>query len=417
LENVESAGVEIPTSGGLRVNFYTGTRATEPLQGLRAGDRVEALVKARPPRNYLDPGAFDVHGFLARQKIDAVGSLRSGELLQVIDRPSPTLQQRLARARGNLLARVDFLFADQPERAAVLRAMLLGDRSFVDSDVVLAFQKTAAYHVLVVAGLHVGALVVFLYWLGRRLRLPPITIALVTLATLAAYVGVVQDRPPILRAALIAAFYLCARPLFRRVELLNTISLAALAILLWKPSSLTDSSFQLSFLAAGVIAALALPWMERSSAPYRAGLRHLGDVTRDGAYPPKVTQFRIDMRAMSNWLSTRLPQRIASRANDLLSVPVIVGLRLWDIVLLSVVIQWGMLPLLAQDFHRVSLAGPLSNIPAVLLTAIIVPLGFAALLASFVWARLALLLAKALGLCAALLLSTVTWFGHWPRLS
>ena len=417
LENVESAGVEIPTSGGLRVNFYSGPRAPEPLQGLRAGDRVEALVKARPPRNYLDPGAFDVHGFLARQKIDAVGSLRSGELMQVIDRPSPTLQQRLARARGNLLARVDSLFADQPERAAVLRAMLLGDRSFVDSDVVLAFQKTAAYHVLVVAGLHVGALVVFLYWLGRRLRLPPITISLMTLATLAAYVGIVQDRPPILRAALIAAFCLCARPLFRRVELLNTISLAALAILLWKPSSLTDSSFQLSFLAAGVIAALALPWMERSSAPYRAGLRHLGDVTRDGAHPPKVTQFRIDMRAMSNWLSARLPQRIGSRANDLLSAPVIVGLRLWDIVLLSVVIQWGMLPLLAQDFHRVSLAGPLSNVPAVLLTAIIVPLGFAALLASFVWARLAMLLAKALGLCAALLLSTVTWFGRWPRLS
>ncbi|HXN71119.1 MAG TPA: DNA internalization-related competence protein ComEC/Rec2 [Candidatus Acidoferrales bacterium] len=417
LESVEAEGVVLTTSGGLRVNFYSGPRATQPPQGLRAGDRVEALLKARPPRNYLDPGAFDVHGFLARQKIDVVGSLRSGELLQVIDRPSPTVQQRLARARGTLLARVDSLFADQPERAAVLRAMLLGDRSFVDSDVVLAFQKTAAYHVLVVAGLHVGALVVFLYWIGRRFRLPSIAIGFMTLAALAAYVGIVQDRPPILRAALIAAFYLCARPLFRRVDLLNTISLAALAILLWKPSSLTDSSFQLSFLAAGVIAALALPWMERTSAPYRAGLRHLGDVTRDGAHPPRVTQFRIDMRAMANWLSSHLPRQLASRTNELLSAPVIVGLRLWDIVLLSFVIQWGMLPLLAQDFHRVSLAGPLSNIPAVLLTVIIVPLGFVALLASFVWTRLALLLAKGLSLCAGLLLSTVEWFGHWPRLS
>ncbi|HEX2776216.1 MAG TPA: ComEC/Rec2 family competence protein, partial [Candidatus Acidoferrales bacterium] len=378
---------------------------------------MEALLRARPPRNYLDPGAFDVHGFLARQKIDVVGSLRSGELLQVIDRPPPTVQQRLARARGNLLARVDSLFADQPERAAVLRAMLLGDRSFVDSDVVLAFQKTAAYHVLVVAGLHVGALVVFLYWLGRRLRLPSIATAFMTLAALAAYVGIVQDRPPILRAALIAAFYLCARPLFRRVELLNTISLAAVAILLWKPSSLSDSSFQLSFLAAGVIAALALPWIERTSAPYRTGLRHLGDVARDGAHPPKVAQFRIDMRSMGSWLSPRLPRRMASRANEILSVPVIVGLRLWDIVLLSFVIQWGMLPLLAEDFHRVSLAGPMSNIPAVLLTAIIVPLGFVALLASLVWAKFALLLAKALGFCTGLLLSSVGWFGHWPRLS
>ena len=59
--------------------------------------------------------------------------------------------------------------------------------------------------------------------------------------------------------------------------------------------------------------------------------------------------------------------------------PIRTGLRLWDIVLLSVAIQIGMLPLLAQDFHRVSLVGPLSNIPAVLLTGLIVPFGFLAL--------------------------------------
>jgi competence protein ComEC len=52
-----------------------------------------------------------------------------------------------------------------------------------------------------------------------------------------------------------------------------------------------------------------------------------------------------------------------------------------------------MLPLLARDFHRVSLAGPLSNIPAVILTGVIVPLGFLALLA------------------------TIQWFAHWPRLT
>jgi predicted membrane metal-binding protein len=162
LEEVEAAGAAMSTSGGLRVNFYPGARVAEPPVGLRAGDRVEILVKARPPRDYLDPGAFDVQGFLAGEKIDVMGSLRSGELLQLVDRPPPILQ-RLARARGSLLARLDSLFVRHPERGAVARAMLLGDRSFVDSSVVLACQKTAAYHVLVAAGLHVGALVIFLW--------------------------------------------------------------------------------------------------------------------------------------------------------------------------------------------------------------------------------------------------------------
>jgi competence protein ComEC len=418
IEQVESGGEILAASGGLRANIYNNPRQPiEITETLRAGDRVEALVRARSPRNFLDPGAFDIHGYLARQRIDLIGSLKSGELLRLVDRPTPTLLQRLARMRGNLLARLDVLFAGQPDREAVLRAMLLGDRSFVDSETVTAFQKTAVYHVLVVAGLHVGALAVFFFWLGRKLRFSVGAASLVTLLSLAAYVGMVQDRPPILRAALMVALYLCARPFFRRVELLNTIALAALVILFWKPSLLVDSSFELSFLAAGVIAALALPWMDRTSAPYRAGLAHLGDVTRDIVHSPKVIQFRIEMRAAANWLSVRMPKRFASHAAALIAAPVGIGLRLWEIVLLSVVIQWGMMPILAQDFHRVSLAGPLSNIPAVVLTGLIVPLGFLTLLATFVWARLSLLLARMLGFLAASLLAVVKWVGAWPRMS
>jgi competence protein ComEC len=417
LEQVEALGATLNARGGLRVNFYPGARVAEPPAGLRAGDRVEVLVKARPPRDYLDPGAFDVKGFLAREKIDVIGSLRSGDLLQLVDRPPPTISHRLARARGILLTRLDLLFVRHPERGAVARAMLLGDRSFVDSSVVLAFQKTAAYHVLVVAGLHVGALVIFLWWVGKRLRFPMLVISVMTLLALAAYVGIVQDRPPILRAALMAALYLCARRLFRRVELLNTIAIAALILLIWKPSSLGDSSFQLSFLAAAVIAGLALPWMERSSAPYRAGLNHLGDVTRDPAHAPKIAQFRIEMRAAVQWLAGKMSGRLASRASAFLVLPVRAGLRLREIILLSAVIQWGMLPLLAEDFHRVSLAGPMSNIPAVLLTGIIVPLGFVTLGMAFAWARAGLLLGKALSFCIGLLIATVEWFAHWPQLT
>jgi competence protein ComEC len=418
IEQVESGGQILAASGGLRANIYNNPKQPiEIAETLRAGDRVEALVRARPPRNFLDPGAFDIHGYLARQRIDLIGSLKSGELLRLVDRPTPTLLHRLARMRGNLLARLDTLFAGQPDREAVLRAMLLGDRSFVDSETVTAFQKTAVYHVLVVAGLHVGALAVFFFWLGRKLRFSVGAASLVTLLALAAYVGMVQDRPPILRAALMVALYLCARPFFRRVELLNTIALAALVILFWKPSLLMDSSFELSFLAAGVIAALALPWMDRTSAPYRAGLAHLGDVTRDIVHSPKVIQFRIEMRAGANWLAARMPNRLASRASTLVTLPVSAGLRLWEIVLLSVVIQWGMMPILAQDFHRVSLAGPLSNIPAVILTGLIVPVGFLTLLATFVWARLSLLLARVLGFLATSLLAIVKWVGAWPRVS
>jgi competence protein ComEC len=417
LEEVQNAAGAHPVSGGLRVNYFYNVGKRADLPPLRAGDRIEALVQARLPRNFLDPGAFDARGWLARQGIHLVGSLRSAELLTPLGTPPLALRHRLARWRGQLLERVDTLFPAAPARSAVLRAMLLGDRSFVDSDTSLAFQKTAAFHVLVLAGLHVAALAMFLFWVGRRLRLPLVVTTLLTLAALAAYVGVVQERPPILRAALMAAAFLLARLLFRRVELLNTVALAALALLIAAPSSLGDASFQLSFVAAGVIAGLALPWIDRSSGPYRDGLEHLGDVTRDTSHPPRVAQFRLDLRAAIRWQDARLGPRWAGRSPSLLTVPLRAGLRLWELVLLSATIQLGMLPLLALYFHRVSLGGPASNVPAVLLTGLIVPLGFLTVGASFIWSGLAAVLAKLLGVLVTALLASIEWFARWPHLS
>ncbi len=266
LEEVEAAGQAMPIGGGLRVSYFRNERASpEALPLLRAGDRVEALVRARPPHNFGNPGAFDFRAHLARQNIHLTGSLRSAELLRKVGDPPPTIAHRLARVRGRLLEQLDAIFPAAPDNAAVLRAMLLGDRSFIDHERAEVFQKSAVYHVLVIAGLHVAALAAFVLWAARRLRLPVLASTLVTLAVLASYVGIVEDRPPIFRAALMAALYLCARPFFRRVDLLNTIALAALVILAARPSALADPSFQLSFLAVGSIAALSVPWLSRMS--------------------------------------------------------------------------------------------------------------------------------------------------------
>lgn len=417
LEQVELPDSIMRVSGGLRVTLYGSRDVPDDLPQLRAGDRVECLVKAAPPRNFNDPGAFDARSYLAAQGVDLTGSLRNAQLLTLVGRPSPTLRQRLARLHGTLLARVDHLFSGMPATAAVIRAMLLGDRSFVETSTATAFQKTASYHVLVVAGLHTSAIVAFLLWLCRRLRLGIPSTILITLAALAAYVAVVEDRPPIFRAGLMAAFYLLGKPLFRRSDLLNTVSLAALSLLLWNPAWIADSSFQLSFVAAAVIAMLGLPWIERATAPYVSGLAHLGDVTRDVVHPPKIAQFRIEMRAFANWLSHRLPGILANRSLGIVALPSRLVFRVADLFLLSVAIQLGMLPLLAQDFHRVSFSGPISNIPAVLLTGLIVPLGFACLAISFAWRGAASAIAGVVSWLTALLLRTIEWFGHFPRLS
>jgi len=413
LDEVESAAGIAPVSGGLRVTSYSEEASAAASPRARAGDRVEVLARALPVRNFGNPGSFDERGTLALQGIHLQGTLRNDQLLTVLEHPRLTLSERLARARAHLLRSLNSLFVSRPDEAALARAMLLGDRSFVEHDRVVEFQQTGVYHVLVLAGLHVGALTAFFIWAGRRLHLALISRTLLTLFVLAAYVGIVEDRPPILRAALMAALYLSARLLYRRMDLLNVAALSALGILAVRPSGITDASFLLSFSAVGIIGALAVPWIAHTSEPYLQGLEHLTDISRDVSHIPRVIQLRIDLRAASAWAAARLPTRAAHLGQRLLVVPLRTGLYLWELIVISAILQLGMLAPLAYYFHRVTLAGPLANIPAVLLTGLIVPLGLFTLAASIVSHALALWLAKVLGIFLAMLDAFVSWFAGW----
>jgi competence protein ComEC len=302
------------------------------------------------------------------------------------------------------------MFSSAPQQAAVLRAMLLGDRGFVDNEVSDAFRKTSSYHVLVIAGLHVAALAAFVVWVCGRFRLSRMASSFASLAALVVYVGIVQDRPPILRATLMAAAYLLARAFFRRLDILQAAFLAALLILFFRPDELADSSFQLSFLAVGAIGGIALPWLDRTAEPLRHALQHLTDVTRDPGFRPRLVQFRLDLRAISNAIAKKFPAWMKGHAPRVATLPLYAALLLWETFVISAVIQLGLMPLLVDDFHRMGIIGLLANIPAVLLTTVIVPLGFITLAVSFISTMAGHLMARCAGGAVYLLLKVVTWF-------
>ena len=417
LERVQSAGEWQTVHGGLRATYFFDQRAPGNPALLRAGERVEVLVRARLVRNFGDPGSFDYRGALRQQGVDLTATLRNPALMQMLPGPAPALVHYVARLRGRLLNDLDAMLGPAEDRAAIARAMLLGDRSFLDSQQAESFRETGAFHVLVVAGLHVGVLAAFLFWAGKKLRLPIPARALLTITALCLYVAIVEDRPPITRAALMAVLYLLARILYRRVALLNAVSVAAIAILLFRPSEITQASFQLSFLAAAIIGAIAEPLLQQTAEPYRRALEHLGDVTRDGSHAPRAAEFRLDLRALSAWLTSRLPSKVAGRSDQFIVFPCRVGLRLWELAVLSIALQIGMLPLMAADFHRVSFVAPLANIPAVLLTAIIVPFGFASLALGAVWKYLGIVLGRALSILIGMLMASMHWFAQLPSAS
>ncbi|HWY05985.1 MAG TPA: DNA internalization-related competence protein ComEC/Rec2 [Candidatus Acidoferrales bacterium] len=414
LSGVETAEGMIPISGGMRMGF-TPKEGEAALPEIHAGDEMSVLAQARLPLVFRDAGAFDRREYLAQQNIHLLATLRASSLLERISTTPATMGTRLARLRALLRERLDTLYPDAPQTAGILRAMLLGDRSFVDQVESVDFQKTGVFHVLVVAGLHVGALAFFLFWLGNRLRLPRTLATVLLLAALFAYIAVVEQRAPVLRAGMMTGIIVMASFIYRRLEILNSAAVAALALLVAKPSSAFDTSFQLSFLAIGCIAGVAVPWMERHVQPYVGALGGWRDVTRDGAFSARQAQFRLDLRAAVATMTRRLSARKAKWAQDFGVRGLGWSLRGAEMLALSVVLQFGMLPLMARDFHRVTVMGPLANLFAVPLTGVIVPMGFFTLGSAVIVPPIARVLAWPLGWLVGLQGHVVGWFAGFAH--
>jgi competence protein ComEC len=238
-----------------------------------------------------------------------------------------------------------------------------------------------------------------------------------TLTLLFAYVAVIEQRPPVLRAALMTAVVVLGNFFYRRLDVLNSAAIAALVLLVARPLAVRDSSFQLTFLAIGCIAGLAAPWLERNVQPYAKALRGWRDVTRDAAHEPRAAQFRIDLRSAASWLSARLPLRIAAPVENVLAGGIGFTLRAWELMVLTVALQIGMLPLMARDFHRITLAAPFVNLAAVPLTGVVVPLGFVTLGTALLFPALARIFAIPLTSITLVLLHIVHWFARLPKWS
>lgn len=91
--------------------------------------------------------------------------------------------------------------------------------------------------------------------------------------------------------------------------------------------------------------------------------------------------------------------------------------RIWELFVLTMVLQIGMLPLMARDFHRITLAAPVVNLAAVPLMGVTVPLGFLTLASGLLSPAVGRILAPVLGWLTSFLIYLVQWFAHLPRWS
>jgi competence protein ComEC len=233
------------------------------------------------------------------------------------------------------------------EAQAVLKALIIGDRSQITPQTRQRFNRSGVGHLLAISGLHIGivATVAFFCLNALMVRVKPLlwrawsrkTAAFLSLLPVFAYGLIAGFSPSTQRAVIMVAVFLMTFLFQRDQDSLNTLALAALVILVTNPPSLFAISFQLSFAAVFAII---------------YGFSRLQD---RHAMPREQLKHRRRLR---------------------------LGSKLASFFLVSFFAVCGTLPLAAYYFNQISLVGLGANLIVVpLVGSITIPMGLAALFA------------------------------------
>lgn len=416
-----------PAEGKVRIRVLNSRRPLIPAGSLhlRYGEAVQVPAFLHRPANDHNPGAFDYRRWMESiQDIYWQGTVEGPQgVRRIKGYTPPQVGRMIAHARDALEASIERIYppwSANGRDGAVLKAILLGDRSALDSATIENFRSSGLYHLLVVAGLHVGLLVLLA---GGLLRLIGIRAAWRTgllLLFLLLYAALVEQRAPTLRASLMIGTYLLARLLGVEQPALNAVGIAGLVLLVYRPAWLFDSGFQLSFAAALLIAGVAIPLLDLSTEPYRRALRRVDDQDSDIRRPPRAAQFRLDLRSFAGWLAGRFrwpADEAARRAAALIVITLLFRVGVWalDLALFSAVLQFGLLLPMAVIFHRVTLAGIGLNTLAAPLMTVLLAIAVPMVLLGIVMPALAAILSKLLSPIMALLfgLTELPRMPHW----
>jgi competence protein ComEC len=229
-------------------------QADQPWLTPAPGQVVVLTASLSAPEGPVEPGAFDFRRMAYFDRLGAVGYTRTPVLLLEeplgAALPIDRLRRHITQA---MLARMD------GQAGAFAAGAMTGDRSAITEDTVQALRDSSLAHILAISGMNMAFLTAFVFalfryglalvpWVALRLNTKKVA-SVVSLGVAAFYLLLSGANVATERAFIMIAVFLGAILLDRRALTLRSVAVAGIVLLLYKPESLMDPGFQMSFAA------------------------------------------------------------------------------------------------------------------------------------------------------------------------
>jgi len=225
---------------------------------LKPGYKVEVKGYYARGKQKRNPGEFDYDAYLRSKEILGIINVNDITSITILDYETNPVKNIIHQIRKSIDSKIKEHHST--ETSALLRGLLLADRGDISYQTKTQFINAGVVHVLAVSGLHVGYIILIFLFLFGRFNL--IVKSLLTVLGLLAFMLITGTPPSVFRATVMAVVLIIAYLSGRSTNLINSISIAALIILILNPNEIYNPGFQLSF-AAVLSIGILLPYFRQ----------------------------------------------------------------------------------------------------------------------------------------------------------
>ncbi|HLR74300.1 MAG TPA: DNA internalization-related competence protein ComEC/Rec2 [Virgibacillus sp.] len=238
------------------------TLTSHQYKRIKYGATCEIKGTVKHPDRSRNPGQFNFQNYLSSKGISYQLIVDS---LEDIECEGSSVFNKFFSIRQVILDQV--ILQLSPEAAAWVSALVLGDQSLLDDDIVDVFQRWSLSHILAISGLHVGIIVALIYMLCVKLNIvTKETGEWLIICFLPLYALIAGGEPSVLRASIMVLFFLIFNKVKSNNSITDTISIVFLLLIIAHPYVVYHIGFQLSFLVTfGLI--LSKKWLVQSPSP------------------------------------------------------------------------------------------------------------------------------------------------------
>ncbi len=215
------------------------------------GNKVRAEGKVSYFQNARNPGNFDQKRYYQIQDIHC---RVWADTCWAVDQRVWKWRNRLADFRE--IWKASLISALGREEGAALSAMLLGEKAEMDQELKSLYQVNGIGHLYCISGLHLSFIGIGMYKLLRRITGSYPVGGIFGILFLMLYILMIGFTVSAVRALVMFLFRVGADMAGRHYDAPTAFSAAAVVVLLWRPLSLYDGGFWLSF--GAVLAILAV---------------------------------------------------------------------------------------------------------------------------------------------------------------